>query len=55
MDMKKMQRMSIIWGCFLVLLVALLTGFGFLYKSKSSDYKKLEEELVNRAKKIFVS
>ena len=51
MDMKKMQRMSIIWGCFLVLLVALLTGFGFLYKSKSSDYKKLEEELVNRAKK----
>lgn len=51
MNLKHMKRISIVWGVFLVLLVVLLTIFGFAYKGKASDYKKLEENLVERAKK----
>ena len=51
MDMKSMQRLSVVWGGFLVVLVVLLTAFGFLYKNKSNEYKKLEELLVDGAKK----
>jgi uncharacterized membrane protein YvbJ len=51
MDIKSMRRISIVWGSILVILVVLLTAFGFLYKSKSNEYKKLEERLVESAKK----
>lgn len=51
MDLKQMKRISIVWGLLLVLIVIGLTAVGFLYKSKSSDYKKLESELVNLAEK----
>lgn len=51
MELKRMKRISFIWGIFLVLLVVLLTIFGFVYKYKSADYKKVEEQLVETAKK----
>lgn len=51
MNIKSMERLSVVWGGFLVVLVVLLTAFGFLYKNKSSEYKKLEERLVDTAKK----
>lgn len=51
MDMKSMQRLSFIWGGLLILIVVLLTAFGFVYKSKSKEYKELENQLVESAKK----
>lgn len=51
MNIKQMNRISVIWGVFLVIIVVILTVFGFVYKSKTSEYKKLEEELVNAAEK----
>jgi len=51
MNLKQMRRISIVWGIVLFLMVSGLTAVGFLYKSKSSGYKKLEEELVNYAEK----
>lgn len=55
MDLKQMKRISIVWGFVLVILVASLTAVGFLYKSKASGYKDLEEELVNLAQKYVES
>lgn len=49
--MNKMKKMYAIWGIIVVLVFALLTAFGFLYKNKSSVYKDLEEKLVNAEKK----
>ncbi len=51
MNIKSMNRLSVIWGSILFLLVVLLTIFGFVYKNKSGDYKQLEEKLVESAKK----
>jgi len=51
MDLKQMKKISYIWGFLLVLLVVGLTIIGFIYKNKSSDYKKLEDQLVESAKK----
>lgn len=49
--MDKMGKLSIIWGTILVLIVTLLTTFGFVYKSKTSVYKDLEEKIVEAEKK----
>lgn len=51
MDIKQMKKISIIWGTILVLIVIGLTAIGFLYKNKSGDYKKMEDRLVEVAKK----
>lgn len=51
MDLKQMKRVSIIWGIVLFLIVAGLTVVGFIYKNKSSDYKRIEDELVNVTEK----
>lgn len=50
-NMEKMQRYSILWGIILLLIVGLLTIFGFVYKSKATVYKELEEKIVESAKK----
>lgn len=55
MNLKQMNRISVVWGVLLGAIVVLLTIFGFLYKNKSSEYKKLEEELVNKAEKYVES
>lgn len=49
--MEKMQRYSILWGITLLLIVVLLTIFGFVYKNKTTIYKELEEKIVESAKK----
>ncbi len=51
MDLKQMRKISFIWGFFLVSLVVILTVFCVIYKYKSNDYKKLEENLVEASKK----
>lgn len=42
---------SIVWGLILLIIVVLLTIIGFVYKTKSSDYKELEVQLVEASKK----
>lgn len=49
--MDKMQKLGIIWGIVVVLLVVLLTVFGFVYKNKTSVYKELEDKIVEAGKK----
>lgn len=49
--MKKMKKVYIIWGVIVVLVFALLTAFGFMYKNKSTIYKDLENRLVDAEKK----
>ena len=44
--MKQMRVISIVWGGILVLLVVLLTLFGFKLKDKNLKYKELEKKLV---------
>lgn len=51
MNIKQMNRVSLIWGLILFLLVFLLTVFGFLYKSKTIEYRQMEEKLTNIAEK----
>ncbi len=51
MNLKQMNRVSIIWGGILFSLVVLLTVFGFLYKSKTIEYRQLEEKLINISEK----
>lgn len=51
MNMKQMKKFSVIWGSFLVILILILTVFGFVYKSKASEYKKLEIQLIDATKK----
>ena len=55
MNLKQMNRISFFWGFFLILVVVLLTMFGFKYKSKTIDYRKLEEELTNVSEKYVES
>jgi uncharacterized protein YpmB len=47
----KMKRISIVWGIMVVLIVGMLTVFGFFYKSKTTIYDELEEKLVDASKK----
>jgi len=49
--MDKMGKLSIIWGIVLLIIVALLTTFGFVYKNKTMVYKELEKKLVEAEKK----
>ncbi len=49
--MKKISRLTIIWAILLLIIVGLLTCFGFMYKSKTKVYKELENNLVEAAKK----
>ena len=49
--MKKMNVYLIIWGIIIVIIVALLTTFGFLYKDKTKVYKDLERKIVEAEKK----
>lgn len=49
--MDKMGKLGVVWGIVLVLIVVLLTTFGFIYKNKTSIYKNLEEKLVEAEKK----
>ncbi len=51
MDLKQMKRISIIWGVLLLLIVIGLTIVGFVYKSKASSYKQLENDLVSVTEK----
>ena len=44
-SIKKMHRISIIWGIVLLLLFTGLTTIGLLYKHKSQAYKELEKKL----------
>ena len=41
-EIKHMQRISIIWGCLLFLLVAGVTVIGILYKKETKEYKDFE-------------
>lgn len=49
--MNKMKIMSVVWGMVIIGIFVLLTLFGFLYKNKTNEYKKLEEILVEASKK----
>lgn len=49
--MKKMNIYLVIWVIIIVILVALLTVFGFLYKDKNKIYKELENKIVEAEKK----
>lgn len=44
-ELKKMRIISYIWGSILFLLVAGLTGIGFVYKNKIKKYEELESKL----------
>lgn len=49
--MKKTYILFVIWGVLVVIVVGLLTYLGFNLKSKFKDYEKLEEKLLDSAKK----
>lgn len=51
--MEKMQKTYYIWGIIVVLIFALLTVFGFVYKNKTNVYKELENKLVEAQKKYI--
>ncbi len=48
--MKKMKRISIIWGIVALLLFTSLTVIGLMYKSKTEKYKNFERVLVEATK-----
>ena len=50
MDLKKMRRISYVWGFLLFLLVGGLTAIGFVYKNKLKKYEDLENKLEESAK-----
>ncbi len=49
-DLKKMQKISIVWGLLLFVLVFGLTAIGIVYKNKSVKYKDLEKDLEEKTK-----
>lgn len=51
--MNKMKKMYFVWGIIIVALFLILILFGFVYKNKSSDYKILEQKLVEAEKKYI--
>lgn len=48
-EIKHMQRISIIWGCLLFLLVAGVTVIGILYKKETKEYKDFEKRVVEQS------
>jgi len=48
-NLKKMRRISVIWGIFLFLLVIGLTIIGFVYKKETKEYKELEQNISKKA------
>ncbi len=46
-----MKKVFIVWAVFLILIFTMLTAFGFFYKNKISNYRKLEEKIVDAEKK----
>ena len=49
--MRKNNKLFIIWGVVVVVVIALLTTLGFIMKGKLSDYVKLEDKLETSVKK----
>ncbi len=49
--MKKVHNYAIVWGIIVLIIIILLTIFGFVYKDKSKVYKDLEEKIVEAVKK----
>ncbi len=48
-DLKKMRRISIIWGIIMFLLIAGVTILGIVYKEESKKYKEYETKLVEKS------
>ena len=51
--MKELKKISIIWGLLLLLIFGLLTFFALKWKTKTTPYFKLEEELVSKTKSYY--
>ncbi len=49
--MKKVSKYYIAWAVMVIIIFALLTTFGFIYKNKSNDYKKLEQNIIEATQK----
>lgn len=49
--LKNIHKYTFLWGLIVLLLFASLTAFGFMYKRKNSEYKSLENEMVEATKK----
>ena len=50
-DLKKMRIISYVWGSILVIIVIGLTVVGFIYKDHQKEYKNLEKQIEESAKK----
>ncbi len=48
-DLKKMHKISVIWGCIMFLLVIGVTIVGFVYKNETKKYKTFEKTIVDQA------
>lgn len=48
-DLKRMRRVSIIWGSIMLLLVIGVTILGFVYKNETKKYKAFEKSIVEQA------
>lgn len=49
--MNKVKKYYIIWVILVVIIIAILTTFGFIYKNKTKKYRDLEEKIVEVSKK----
>lgn len=49
--MNKIKTLYIVWGIVVIIVIALLTAFGFMYKNKTSSYKELEKEIAAASKR----
>jgi len=49
--MKKNNKIFIVWGLIIGVIISILTILGFMMKSEFNSYNKLEEKLVSSAKK----
>ena len=47
-SLKKMKKISVIWGIVMILIFGLLTFVALNWKKSDREYKKLEELLVSK-------
>lgn len=49
--MDKFNKYTFVWGLLIVALFSLLTIFGFIYKNKTGNYKRLEDKIIEAEKR----
>ncbi len=50
LDLKKMHRISVVWGMIMLLLLLALTIIAIMYKKETKEYKEFETKIENNVK-----